>query len=370
MVIEFGLLFGKGLRMSTVKFAIVGTGSVVPIHAQAISNISDAELVAICGRSAAKTQELAAKLKCDSYSDYQEMLKRPDIDVVSICTPSGNHADLGVEAARAGKHVIIEKPLDITLEKADELIKACQTNNVKLGSIFQRRYSDGVAALKSLLEQGKLGKLIFGGCYIKLYRSQEYYDSGAWRGTWELDGGGVLMNQGIHYIDMLQFLAGPVAEVQGHCGTFGHEGLAVEDTAAAAVKFQSGALGVIEGTTCAFPGLVSRVDIYGTEGSAVIENEVLTSVQLKSGYEYKAGSSAEKAGVSSPDISFECHRRQFQEIVTAIRNDGEFPIDGTEGRKALEVILAIYKSAFTGKKVLLPLSDSLFMKDLAKNGGF
>ncbi|WP_094604343.1 Myo-inositol 2-dehydrogenase [Sporomusa silvacetica DSM 10669] len=356
--------------MSKIKFAIVGTGSIVPIHAQAISDIHDAALVAIFGRSAAKTQELAGKFNCAWYNDYQEMLKRTDIDAVSICTPNGLHAKLGMEAALAGKHVIIEKPIEVTLEKADALIKICQSQGVKLGIIFQRRYSDGVIALKRLLEQGKLGRLIFGGCYIKLYRSREYYDSGAWRGTWDMDGGGVLMNQGIHYIDMLQFLAGSVAEVTGHCGTLGHTGLEVEDTASAAVKFQSGALGVIEGTTCAYPGLVSRIDIYGTEGSAVIENEVLTSVQLKSGYEYKAGSSTENAGVSSPDISFECHRRQFQEIITAFKNNMEPPINGLEGRKALEVILAIYKSAFTGNRVTLPLADSLFLKDLAKSGGF
>ncbi|SMC89907.1 Gfo/Idh/MocA family protein [Sporomusa malonica] len=354
--------------MSRIKFAIAGTGSIVPIHAQAISSIHDASLVAIFGKDIAKAQELAVKFNCDGYNDYQEMLKRTDIDAVSICTPSGLHAELGIEAALAGKHVVIEKPIDITLEKADALINTCQKQGVKLGVIFQRRYSDGVSVLKSLLDQGKLGKLIFGGCYIKLYRSPEYYDSGAWRGTWAIDGGGVLMNQGIHYIDMLQFLAGPVAEVTGHCGTFGHTGLEVEDTASAAIKFQSGALGVIEGTTCAYPGLVSRIDIYGTEGSAVIENDVLTSVQLKSGYEYKGGSSTDNAGVSSPDISFECHQRQFQEIITAIKSDLEPSVNGIEGRKALEVILAIYKSAFTGNRVLLPLADSLFLKDLAKSG--
>ncbi|WP_378952261.1 Gfo/Idh/MocA family protein [Pelosinus sp. sgz500959] len=356
--------------MSKVKFAIVGSGSIVPIHAQAISSIHDADLVAIYGRSVGRVKEFAAQYNCDWYDNYEEMLKRTDIDVVSICTPNGTHADLGIAAAIAGKHVVIEKPIDVTLEKADALIETCQKQGVKLGVIFQRRYCDGVMALKKLVEEGKLGKLLFGGCYIKLYRSQEYYDSGTWRGTWEIDGGGILMNQGIHYIDMLQFLVGPVAEVTGYCGTFGHTGLEVEDTASAAVKFQSGALGVIEGTTCAYPGLVSRVDVYGTEGSAVIENDVLTSVQLKSGYEYKANSNLENAGVSSPDISFEDHRRQFQEIVTAFQNDREYSINGLEGRKSLEIILAIYKAAFNNDKVVLPLTDSLFLEQLKRTGGF
>ncbi len=356
--------------MTKIKFAIVGTGSIAPIHVQAISSIEDAEVVAIVGNSAAKAQELADKYNCDWYNGYQEMLKRTDINAVAICTPNGLHAELGLQAALAGKHVIIEKPIDISLEKADVLINTCQAQGVKLGVIFQRRYSQGVMELKKLLDQGKLGKLIFGGCYIKLYRSQAYYDSGIWRGTWAMDGGGVLMNQGIHYIDMLQFLAGSVAEVTGHCGTFGHTGLEVEDTASASIKFQSGALGVIEGTTCAYPGLVSRVDIYGTEGSAVIENDVLTFVQLQSGYEYRAGSSTDNAGVSSPDISCECHQRQYQEIVTAIRQNRQLSIDGVEGRKALEIILAIYKSAYTDSRVALPLSDSLFLQELIKAGGF
>ena len=354
--------------MSKIRFAIVGTGSIVPIHAQAIASIPDASLVAFVGNDVAKAQELAAKFNCDWYNDYQQMLKRADIDAVSICIPSGLHAELGIEAALAGKHVVVEKPIDVTLEKADALIETCQAQGVKLGVIFQRRYSDGVIALKNLLEQGKLGKLLFGGCYIKLYRSQEYYDSGAWRGTWDIDGGGVLMNQGIHYIDMLQFLAGPVAEVTGNCGTYGHTRLEVEDTASAAIRFQSGALGVIEGTTCAYPGLGSRIDIYGTEGSASIENDVLTFVQTKSGFEYKAGSNTENAGVSSPDISFECHQRQFQEIITAFKTNTEPKVNGIEGRKALEVILAIYKSAFTGNRISLPLTDSLFLKELAKSG--
>ncbi len=356
--------------MSNVKFAIIGTGSIAAAHAQVIAGLPDAAVGAVYGRSAVKVRDLAAQYDCRGYTDYRQMLKQADVDVVSICTASGMHADQGIQAALAGKHVIVEKPIDVNLEKADALIQTCQAQGVQLGIILQRRYSEGVATLKKLLDEGKLGKLLFGGCYIKLYRSQAYYDSAAWRGTWELDGGGVLMNQGVHYIDMLQYLAGPVAEVSGYCGTFGHVGLAVEDTASAGVRFASGALGVIEGTTCAYPGLVSRVDIYGTEGSAVIENDVLVSVQLKSGYDYKAGSSTDNAGVSNPGIDLECHRRQFREIVAAIRTGGKQPVDGREGRKALEVIMAIYKAALTGRHVALPLPDSLFMQEITKAGGF
>lgn len=356
--------------MKKIRFAIVGTSSIVSVHAQAIKSIEDAELILICGRNPAKAKELAIKFDCDWSDDFQEMLNREDIDAVSICTPSGLHADMGIAAAHSGKHVIVEKPIDISLEKADALIEACKKQGVKLGIIFQRRYSEGVAALKELLDGGKLGKIIYGGCYIKLYRSQEYYESSAAHSTWDMAGGGVLMNQGIHYIDMLQYLAGPIVEVHGQCMTLGHQGMEVEDTASAIIKFQSGAMGVIEGTTCAYPGLVSRVDVYGTEGSAIIENDILTFVQLKSGYEYRSVSNTEKAGVSSPDIVFHCHRMQYQDLVSAFRNDTEPSVNGEAGRKTLETILAIYKSAFTGKTIRIPMVDSLFLSELKMAGGF
>ena len=356
--------------MSHIKFAIIGSGSIAQTHAQAISAIDDATVVAVYGRSAEKAKKLANQYNCDWYTDLGEMLKRTDIDAVSICTPNGTHADIGIIAALAGKHVLVEKPIDISLEKADELIAICQTQGVKLGVIFQRRYSEGVATLKQLVEEGKLGQLLFGGCYFKLYRSQEYYDSAVWRGTWEVDGGGVLMNQGIHYIDMLQYIMGPVAEVTACCGTLGHVDIEVEDTAASSITFNSGALGVIEGTTCAYPGLVSRVDIYGTEGTAIIENDILTSVQLKSGYDYHVESNTDHAGVSSPAISSDFHQRQFEDMVMAIQLDTEPAITGKEGRKSLEIILAIYEGAFTGKKVVLPLPDSMFLSQLAQEGGF
>ena len=356
--------------MSKVKFAIIGSGSIANTHAQAISAIDNATLVAIYGRSADKVKDLATQYNCDWYTDLDVMLKRADIDAVSICTPNGTHANMGIAAALAGKHVLVEKPIDVSLEKADALIAFCQTQGVKLGVIFQRRYSEGVVALKQLLAEKKLGQLLFGGCYFKLYRSQEYYDSAVWRGTWDVDGGGVLMNQGIHYIDMLQFLMGPVAEVTARCGTFGHVDIEVEDTAASAIMFKSGALGVIEGTTCAYPGLVSRVDIYGTEGTAIIENDILTSVKLKSGYVYNEGSNTDNAGVSSPAISSDFHLRQFEDMVRAIQTDTEPSVPGKEGRKSLEIILSIYEAAFTGERVLLPLSNSVFLSELAEIGGF
>lgn len=351
--------------MKKLRFAIIGSGSIAPTHAEALALIPQAELRAVYTRSADKGRQFAARFGCDCYTAYDELLARPDIDAVSLCTPSGTHAALTIAAAKAGKHVIVEKPIDITLEQADAMMEACAAYHVKLGVIFQRRFSPGVLRLKEMLDAGKLGRILYGGCYVKIYRSQEYYDSGAWRGTWAMDGGGVLMNQGIHYIDMLQYLAGPVHEVNGICRTLGHERIDVEDTAVARLEFMSGALGVIEATTNAYPGLVSRIDIYGSEGTAVVENDELVYYKLHSGEEYNHSADAANAGVTSPQVTADNHRRAFAQFIEEIVEGKAITVDGGEGRKALEIVLATYLSAYSGRTVQLPLANSHFLADLA-----
>jgi predicted dehydrogenase len=351
--------------MKKIRFALAGSGAIAPTHAQALARIAEAELVAVYSRSADKGQVLAEQFNCQFYADYHEMLSKGGIDAVAICTPSGTHAEFAVRAAQAGKHVLIEKPIEISLEGADAIISACKQNQVQLGVIFQRRFSPGVVKLKELLSQGRLGKINYAGCYAKLYRSQEYYDSGAWRGTWQLDGGGVLMNQGIHYVDLLQYLAGPVVEITARCATVGHERIEVEDAAAATVTFASGAIGVIEATTNAYPGLVSRIDLYGSEGSAIIENDDLVYISLKSGEQFSTSVEADQVGVSSPQVTDENHEQQFRQFIAALQNKETMNVSGSEVRKALEIILAMYKSAFWGQPVALPLTDSLFLRDLA-----
>lgn len=352
--------------MRKIRFAIVGAGAIAPIHIKAIRSCLGAEVIAVYGRSLAKVQKAAEEYGCEGFTDYQAMLARPDIDAVALCIPSGLHTKAGIEAAKAGKHVIVEKPIDISLEQADALIAACQTAGVKLGVIFQRRYSQGAKELKKLIDEEKLGKLLFGGCYIKIYRDQAYYDSAAWRGTWEADGGGVLMNQGIHYIDLLQYFMGQPTQLTAVCKTLGHD-IAVEDTAAAALEFKSGAMGVIEGTTCAYPGLFSRIEIYGSEGTAILQNEVLSEVYLKSGEEYRASTINAEQGVNVDDSLFS---EQYEDFIKAVQTGCEPAVNGREGRKALEIILAVYKAAFTGDKIKLPLLDSRFLGDIMKQGGF
>ena len=341
--------------MKAIRFALVGSGAIAPTHARVITSLAGAELAGVYSRSAHSGQALAEQFGCAFYQDYEVMLADGLIDAVVICTPSGTHAQFAIAAACAGKHVIVEKPLEISLAQADAMIAACEENGVQLGCVFQRRFSPGVMKLKELLTEGRLGKLLYAGCYAKLYRSQEYYDSGAWRGTWDLDGGGVLMNQGIHYVDLLQYLAGPVADVTARCATLGHERIEVEDTATALINFASGALGIIEATTNAWPGLVSRIDLYGSEGTAVIENDELVYISLKSGEEFRSRPIDAQAGVSSPAVADDCHAAQYRQIIADLAACQPLSVDGREGRKALEIILAVYRSSVTGQQVKLPL---------------
>jgi predicted dehydrogenase len=289
------------------------------------------------------------------YTDYEAMFRRTDIDVVSVLTPSGLHAVVGIAAARAGKHVIVEKPMDVTLEKADALIAACRDAGVKLCCISQHRFDPAVVALKRAIADNQLGQLNFGGSHTKWYRSQEYYDSGDWRGTWALDGGGALINQSIHYVDLLQYIMGPFAEIHAYAATRAHERIEVEDIAVAAIKFKSGALGLLEGNTAAYPGFVARLDVYGTNGSVIIENDQIKEWELRSEAPCPVEPEAISfiGGTSSKDIWHVAHKRQIADMIAAIRENREPLVNGIEGRKPLEIVLAVYESARTGKTIFL-----------------
>lgn len=338
-----------------LRFAIVGCGVISSTHAKSIQELPDAELVAVCDVIESKARKLAEAFPADVYTDYNEMFKRDDVDVVSVLTPSGMHAEIGIAAARAGKHVIVEKPMDVTLEKARALINACREAGVKLCVISQHRFDPPIVALKKAICDNKLGQLNFCGSHTKWYRSQEYYDSGDWRGTWALDGGGALINQSIHYVDLLSYIMGPVAEISAYTATRAHVRIEVEDIAVAAVKFKSGALGLIEGNTAAYPGFCARLDVYGTEGSVVIENDRVKDWKLRCGEEYTVddGPVSFIGGTSSHDIWHHSHRRQYQDMIDAIRSDRSPLVDGEQGFRALQIVLGVYESARTGKPVRL-----------------
>ena len=349
-----------------LNFAIVGCGVVSKVHAKHISLLPEARLVAVCDEIADNAHGLAAPYGAAVYSDYAEMFKREDIDIVDILTPSGTHSRIGVAAAKAGKHVIVEKPIDITLTAADALIGACRASGVKLACIFQFRFEKDIIELKKAVDAGKLGRLNFCGSHMKWYRSQEYYDSGKWRGTWALDGGGALMQQSIHYVDLVQYIMGPVDEVFAYCATRGHERLEVEDIAVSALKFKSGAIGIIEATTAAYPGFYAEIDVFGKDGSVILKNQRIEERHLRSGEAYTGSARTNELAIKADDTVYaeskygkasgsseDTHIYQIQDMIDAVKQGREPLVNGEEGRKALEIVLAVYESSRTGKPVKL-----------------
>ncbi len=344
-------------------FGMIGCGMISRFHHRALCDVRGSKLVGCYDRNPDSAAKFADEVGIRAYATLDEMLADDAIDAVSIGTPSGAHMEPAVAAAKAGKHVIIEKPLEITLKRCDKVIKACAQNNVKLATIFPSRFHDASQKLKKAIDSGRFGRVTLGDAYVKWYRSQEYYDSGAWRGTWKLDGGGALMNQAIHTVDLLQWLLGDVIEIGALTDTLSHERIEVEDTAVATLRFASGALGVIEATTSAYPGYLKRVEIHGSAGSASIEEEDIKTWDFakskasdKAIKEAMAKSKSGGGGASDPAaIGHHGHAMQFADFVKAIKSDGTPAVDGHEGRKAVEIILAIYKSAQTGKPVKLPL---------------
>ena len=339
-----------------LRFGIAGAGSIGGLHARAIGDIGEARLVAVADRLEGRARTLAEQHGATWHANYGEMVREAAVDAVSICTPSGAHQEVAVAAAEAGKHVIVEKPIEITVERADKIIDACQRNGVKLGVIFQSRFGSGVQKAKEALDAGRLGKLALCDAYVKWHRTQEYYDAGGWRGTWALDGGGALMNQSIHTIDLLHWLAGSVSSVYARTATLAH-GMETEDTAVALVAFASGALGVIEGATSTYPGYPSRVELGGDTGTVVLEDGIITRWDLAdaSSLEEESILSLESSGgtgASDPmGISAIKHRRQFEDFIAAVREDRSPLVDGAEGRKSVVIIQAIYQSASTGQAV-------------------
>jgi len=335
-----------------LKFAIVGVGAVASHHIKALRQIEAAEAVAVCRRNEEKAKEFARQFNVDWTTDYQELLEDPDIDVIDVTLPSGMHADIGIAAARAGKHVIVEKPIDVTLEKADALIGACKESGVTLGVISQYRFMDPVQKLYDYVKKGKLGKLIQGDAYIKWYRSQAYYDSGDWRGTWALDGGGPFINQGIHFIDLLLSVMGPVKWVYAKTKTVAHN-IEVEDIGMAMLEFENGAYGVIQASTAIFPGLPARLDIHGERGTIIIEGEKLSFLHVEGEEPYKA-EAVTAAGASSPmSIDVTPFVREFEDIITAIKENREPIVNGAEARRSLQLILSIYESSKSGQPIQL-----------------
>ena len=350
--------------MKTYNFGIVGCGLVSSCHARSLQSLPNARLVAVADKVPAAAERMASTYGCRALASPEDLVALREIDIVCICTPSGTHAEVAVLAAQAGKHLIVEKPLDVTTERVDRIIEACDRSGLKLAGVFPSRFMPCNQRIKSAVDQGRFGRLTLGSAHVKWYRSQEYYNQGGWRGTWALDGGGALMNQSIHAIDLLQWFMGPVESVQAFTDALGHEKIEVEDTGVACLRFGNGALGTIEGSTSVYPGFFKKVEVSGTQGTAVSEEETLRvwsfaqETQEDARIREQYGSATQSGGGASDPgaIRFENHMAQIQDFLEALDQDRSPLVDGREARKPVEIILAIYRSAIEGRPVRLPLS--------------
>lgn len=342
----------------TIGFAIVGTGAIAENHAGAIQTAQHAELRAVTNRNPQKAEAFVQSFPAEVEPDLSSLLARQDIDVVCITTPTGNHAEVAIPAFQAGKHVLCEKPLEINLERVDRMISAARENQCILASVFQSRFGAGAKTLKKAVAQGRFGQLTVCNVKTKWWRSQEYYDSGGWRGTWETDGGGALMNQGIHGVDLLQWLVGVPDEVQAFSATLAHQRIETEDTLLANLKYPHGALGNIECTTSAYPGFARTIEISGDRGSAFLKDDILTHWEFADPLPEDAKIRDEQpesklqGGASNPKLASSYgHQMHVEDLVRAIREEKPVAIPGEEGRNAVAIIEAIYESVRTGNRV-------------------
>ena len=356
------------MTLKKLRFGILGCGVIGPHHARAISGLEDAELVAVADVVPRLADKLAGDYGCSSYYGLGPMLSGTELDAVCVCTPSGMHAGDAIAALEAGKHVVIEKPVDVTLEAVDRLLGVQRAAGRKVAVVSQHRFDAATLAVHRAVSTQRFGRLTTGSAEVRWWRSQSYYDSGGWRGTWELDGGGVLINQAIHSIDLLQWLMGTVVEVTAFTGLLAHERIEVEDTAVAILKFESGALGTLVATTAAYPGLTARIAVHGDKGSAVIDDDELVYFhaagvgQETDSYgggenhservmeQYGGGPRGPGAGADPGSLSM-AHRDQIADFVEAVKDDREPSVNIEEGRKPLAIIAGIYESARTGEPV-------------------
>jgi predicted dehydrogenase len=347
-----------------LTFALVGCGAIADTHAKALVALAPhARLAACCDVEAARAAALAGRFGCRA-AVWAEVLADPAVDAVSICTPSGLHAALAIEAFRAGKHVIVEKPMDITPAACDAMLAAQRASGRQLAVVSQHRFDPASAFARRVVESGELGRLVLVEMRVPWYRTQEYYDSGDWRGTWDLDGGGALMNQGVHTADLMLWLAGPVRRIQAASRTAAHERIEVEDVVCAVLEFENGSVGTLLATTAAYPGFPVSLSLHGTEGSLILEGDELKLLAVR-GRETLSGAGAtahalqvaaggtraavRESGAQSLAaggwVWGDAHRAQLLDFCEAIRTGGTPLSDGCAGRAAVALIRAVYDAA-------------------------
>ena len=340
-----------------MRIGIIGGGNISDTHARAAAAIPGVELAAFQGANRERAARMAERYGAPVYDTVEQLLEHTPLDIVAIGSPSGLHAQQGIAAAQRGLHVLVEKPIDITTERADALIRACDDAGVKLGIFFQDRLRPAVAEIKRLLDSGELGRPVMISGRVKWYRPPEYYSGSKWRGTWALDGGGALMNQAIHTVDLVQWLFGPVARVSASVATRIHT-IEVEDTAAAVLEFASGAVGTIEAATSLFPGYPRRLEVTGSKGTVVLEDDRLVAVDLQSPGSAAVASppaAAPPENASSPVVSdATAHQRVLEDFIRSIRDGSTPACDGRAGRESVALVEAIYAAARSRGAVSLP----------------
>ncbi|MBC9795217.1 Gfo/Idh/MocA family protein [Sinomicrobium weinanense] len=334
------------MHRTKIGFGIIGTGAIASHHVKSIRELEDCKLVAVCSSTPERAEEASEKFGVPAYFNLDDFLLREDIDIVSVCTQSGKHMEPIIAAARAGKHIITEKPLEVSPERANRIISVCRSQGVKLCVIFQNRFNPAYLRLKQAVDQGALGRLILGNAYIKWYRDGEYYKSSNWKGTLKGDGGAALINQGIHTIDLLLDIMKDVKSVFGKVKTMVHD-IQGEDIGIAMLEFKNGAVGTIEGSTALYPGYKERLEIYGEKGSIVYEGGKIVRWDLKNGENIaKDFTENSSSGASDPmSVDYRLHMAQIKEMVYAVCNDREPLVHGETAMKSLELISAIYKSS-------------------------
>jgi len=340
----------------TYGFGLVGCGVIAPTHAEAIKRIDNAKLLAVCDLDEDAAKACALDFEAQPYTDLAEMLAREDIHIVNILTPSGLHARLGTQCADAGKHVICTKPIDITLANIDALIAAGERNNVKIAATHQNRSYPVYEKIKSYIEGGKLGKLLYGNAFVPWYRSDEYY-SDDWHGTKALDGGGALINQSIHYIDLLIWFMGKVERIYGFADALAHD-IETEDMGSAVLKFEGGTHGIIQGSTCTYNGMPARIEVHGTKGNVLVVGDELALWDVEGDERFENPEAGRQGGAADPkggmqENAIVSHVKQIGDVIEAVEEGREPKINGREARRAVEVILSIYKASESGEPVLL-----------------
>ena len=342
-----------------MRIGIIGAGNISETHARAAREMKGAEIGAVYGTNREKAARMAQLYGGAVYEDLETFLEHQPLDMVMIGSPSGLHAEQGIAAARHGLHVLVEKPIDVTTASVDLLIKECERAKVKLGVCFQDRVAPEIVRLKQLVDAGRIGKPILVSGKVKWYRPPEYYADSRWRGSSTLDGGGALMNQGVHTVDLLLWLMGDVVRVSAKAITALHE-IEVEDTVVATLQFDNGAIGTLEAATSAYPGYRRRVELTGSEGTIILEDNQIVAVDLRNpGKDLPSPQDNPKEASTNPsttsplvsDVSG--HRTILEDFIRAIETDGNPACDGYEGRRSVELVQAIYESSRTGESVTL-----------------